>query len=303
VLAGTGRAAWSMARALVGAGYAVKAVVSRSPHRGRELARAAESVYLPPGSPLPREATAVVVAQEDDAVASFARQLAEGARPGLTWVHLSGSLPASVLEEAAEAAGGGEVLSFHPLAVLGGREDLRGRLVALEGTPGGVAWGQELARRLWARAVEVPTGAKVGYHLAACLAAGHAVALLHTAQRLLAQAGLEEEAAQAAAQGLLDLAQDALGAMRERGARAAVTGPLVRGDVGTVEAHLRWLGEQGDGEAMAVYAALGLAVLALAGDVAPLREADMRRQLEKALTQAYGNCGHGRSAQKRGRDG
>ena len=265
LLVGTGRAAHALGFTLQEAGVRIGAVTGRSRERVEALARDLGTHALGHREAVPREVTTVLLLEADDAIEEVARDLGGRAFPGIVWMHASGSRPASVLSEASRSAGGGPVLAWHPLAVLDGRpRRLDGVTVTLSGDADALPVGERLAGALGGRAVRIGPGEdRVGYHLAACLAAGHIAALLGEATAVARASGLGDDV-EDIMEGLYGLAREAIAAVRERGAAKAVTGPVVRGDVGTVERHLAWLEREGgpgvdrDGALMA-YAGGGLA--------------------------------------------
>ena len=115
------------------------------------------------------------------------------------------------------------------------------------------------------------------YHVAAVMSSNYLVTLLDAADRLWSDAGLAEEPATAA---LAPLAGSALEAVASRGAPAALTGPIVRGDLATVRRHLAALGGQAE-DVTALYRELGLATvnLALRGGRITARQAGELREL------------------------
>jgi predicted short-subunit dehydrogenase-like oxidoreductase (DUF2520 family) len=89
------------------------------------------------------------------------------------------------------------------------------------------------------------------------LASNGLVALLAAAEEVMIQAGITSSEARSA---LTGLAAGALGSARDAGPVAALTGPVARGDVQTVQAHLSRL----SGNERDVYCALGRGALSLA---------------------------------------
>ena len=135
-----------------------------------------------------------------------------------------------------------------------------------------------MAEALGARPVRLVPGTKAAYHAAAVLAAGGFVALLDAIAELGRVAGLDEA-------GSLDiygpLIEGTLGNARALGIRAALTGPLARGDVGTLEAHLAALAVHAPA-VLPLYRAAAEREVALAearGTLAPERAEDLRRAL------------------------
>jgi predicted short-subunit dehydrogenase-like oxidoreductase (DUF2520 family) len=100
-------------------------------------------------------------------------------------------------------------------------------------------------------------GSKPVYHAAAVFASNYVVTLLSVAERLLVQSGVSSVVAREAT---ASLAAGAVENCRERGAVAALTGPLVRGDAGTVRLHLERL----SGRERALYSVLAAQTLELA---------------------------------------
>jgi predicted short-subunit dehydrogenase-like oxidoreductase (DUF2520 family) len=208
-----------------------------------------------------RRADAVVLSVPDDAVeAVCARVAAQGGfRPGSLVLHLSGVLGSQALAPA--AALGANTLAFHPVQTFA-RPDPRlfeGIACVLEGDPEAVALGAELVRWLGARPVEVRAADKPLYHAALCVACNYMVTLADAASGLLAQAGIAEDALPL----LLPLLEGTLDNLRGVGLPDALTGPISRGDVATLRAHLEALANRAP-SLLPLYCTLGLHTLALA---------------------------------------
>ncbi|MGH9298743.1 MAG: DUF2520 domain-containing protein, partial [Acidimicrobiales bacterium] len=90
---------------------------------------------------------------------------------------------------------------------------------------------------LGGRPIAVRSGKRVDYHAAACIASNHLVALMGQVQRVAETAGLPLEA-------FLPLARGALDDVALLGPAAALTGPAVRRDRATIEAHRAALDEE-----------------------------------------------------------
>jgi predicted short-subunit dehydrogenase-like oxidoreductase (DUF2520 family) len=87
----------------------------------------------------------------------------------------------------------------------------------------------------------VEAGEKPVYHAAAVFASNFVVALLHAAIGLMERAGVGRDSATAA---LATLAAGAVRDVEATGAEDALTGPILRGDVRTIERHLARLSAQ-----------------------------------------------------------
>ena len=277
---GAGRVACTLGVAFVRAGWPVVAVSSRDQMRLAKF-RSLVGGAQPVASPMAITAAAdlVFVTVPDDAVADVAAQLRLYA--GQAAVHTSGALGAEALAPA--RAAGAQVGSFHPLVAFAdleaGLAALPGATVALEGADDLVALLAELATAVGAQPVRLPPGGKPAYHAAAVLAAGGFVALLDAMAEAARGAGLDEAGALAI---YAPLIRGSLANAERLGVRAALTGPFVRGDLGTVRSHLEALARLAPG-AVAVYRALAQRELGMAverGALSPERAAAMERLLD-----------------------
>jgi predicted short-subunit dehydrogenase-like oxidoreductase (DUF2520 family) len=233
VVVGLGRLGSALAVQLRRAGWSVH-VRTRSPSGRRQATR----LRL-------REATAAAMAEAelcllavpDGAVGAVAEAVAPllGRTTGL--VHCAGALTLEVL---AKPAAGRPTGSFHPLVnVTGPTTPFAGQAVAVATRSRALAPRLgALARALGLATVQVPEAGRAAYHAGALLAASGLVAHLDAAVATWRVAGVSEREALAA---LVPLMRSALDGVEERGLLGALTGPVVRGDVEVVQAHLQAL--------------------------------------------------------------
>jgi len=181
--------------------------------------------------------TAILICVPDSAVVALASRLASLSIPPVPVLHTSGVLGSEVLADL--AAAGHPTGSLHPLVALadpiGGAAALLGAWFGVEGDPAASRFARELVSALDGRILEVAPGRKPLYHAAAVFASNYVVAMLSVAERLMEEAGLEENQAREA---LVALAGGAANNVALQGAVAALTGPISRGDAATVELHL-----------------------------------------------------------------
>jgi predicted short-subunit dehydrogenase-like oxidoreductase (DUF2520 family) len=276
---GAGAVGTALGAALYRAGWPVAAVASRDAGR-RERFRG-----LVPGARAFAEAAAlldevelIILAVPDDAIERLAGELR--LYGGQALVHTSGVLGAEVLEPA--RAAGTQLGAFHPLVAFADTERaiaaLHGATVAVEGDDQLVSHLADMAEALGATAVRLEPGSKAAYHAAAVLAAGGFVALLDAIAELGRAAGLDEQGALAVYGGLIE---QTLGNARALGIQAALTGPMTRGDVGTLARHLDALARLAPA-ALPLYRAAAEREIALAelrGSLAPDAAESMRRLL------------------------
>jgi len=184
-------------------------------------------------------------------------------------------------------AAGTSAGGFHPLVAFADHDqaldDLNGATVAVEGDESILPLLAELAESIGANPVTIPEGGKTAYHAAAMMAAGGLVGLLDAIASVAAVAGLDEKTAMAV---YAPLARQSLANSERLGIAAALTGPLLRGDVGTLRGHLAVLKEHAPG-ALPLYIEVARREVAIAvrrGELGPDRE----REIDKLLTEATG---------------
>lgn len=258
---GLGRVGNVLSRALYTAGYPIVAVASRN------MAKAETAAMLfgaEPTSPVraAQRADMVLLTVPDDVLPGLACQLAEANawREGQFVVHASGASPTNVLQPAAQY--GAVTGSFHPVAAFASPD------VPL---PSGITFGIEapqplqdilvqMAHALHGYALLITDEQKTLYHAAAVVASNYTVTLAAMAAQLFGDLGATPEEALRA---LLPLMRTTLDNLERQGLPDALTGPLVRGDVGTVQRHLQAL-DQTSPSVGAFYRNLGQATLPLA---------------------------------------
>jgi predicted short-subunit dehydrogenase-like oxidoreductase (DUF2520 family) len=280
---GAGPVGTALGAALHRAGWPVVAVASRDEARRRRftsLVPGARAFVEAPA--ILDEAELIVMTVPDDAIERLAGELK--LYGGQALVHTSGVLGADALEPARGA--GTQVGAFHPLVAFADTERaieaLRGATVAVEGDDQLAALLADMAEAIGATAVRLAPGSKAAYHAAAVLSAGGFVALLDAIAELGRAAGLDEAGSLAVYGGLIE---QTLGNARALGIRAALTGPMTRGDVGTLERHLDALARLAPA-ALPLYRAAAEREIALAearGSLAPHAAESMRRLLAMAV--------------------
>ena len=280
---GAGAVGTALGVALHRAGWPVQAVASRDPARRERFRSLVEgSRAFAEATALMDEVELIIVAVPDDAVASVAAGLRMYS--GQAMVHTSGALDAAVLAPA--MAAGTQVGTFHPLVAFADTERavaaLRGATVAIEGDDQLAALLARMAEAIGAVPVRLAAGSKSAYHAAAVLAAGGFVALLDAIAELGRVAGLDEQGALAIYGPLIE---QTLGNARALGIRAALTGPITRGDRGTLDAHLQTLRAHAPG-VLDLYVAAAKREIALAearGALTPEAAEDLRSSLATAV--------------------
>jgi predicted short-subunit dehydrogenase-like oxidoreductase (DUF2520 family) len=148
--------------------------------------------------------------------------------------HTSGATPLASLRPAAR--GGAHVFGFHPLQTFAGNgtPDLRGIGCAIAGsTPEALEAARSIADALGMVPFELPDHKRAAYHAAASVASNFLVTLQAMAEEVARDAGLEPGQARRL---LAPLVRTTVDNWVELGPRAALTGPVARGDETTVTA-------------------------------------------------------------------
>jgi predicted short-subunit dehydrogenase-like oxidoreductase (DUF2520 family) len=279
---GAGAVGTALGVAISRAGWSVTALASRDARRRERFVSLVPGVraFVEPVAVI-EEVELVVVSVPDDAIAAVVDSMR--LYGGQTMVHTSGVLGAEVLTPA--LAAGSHIGAFHPLVSFTSDVErsvagIAGATIAIEGDEAILGLLAELAEAIGGVPVRLPPGAKAAYHAAAVMASGGLIALLDAIVSLGAAAGLDERGAVAIYGRLME---QTLANARAVGVAAALTGPIVRGDAGTVEAHLEALRRLAPG-AVELYKAAARRELDIAeerGTLAPEQMERVRSALAK----------------------
>ncbi len=235
----TGRALgrrWSQAKV-----FAIGQVLTRSPETAQEAV-----AFLGAGQAINdfagiEPADAFFLAAPDDSLAELAKKLAgtgmimEGA---ICW-HASGAIPSSVLKPLKDA--GAEIGSIHPAKSFAdpasAAETFSGTPCVIEGTQEACQLLSEACKAIGGIPIQVTMSKrdKAVYHAGTTLASNCLVALAEVAIQCLEQAGFQR---QQAIQLLGPLMTGSIQNVTKLGTTEALTGPISRGEVGTVARHL-----------------------------------------------------------------
>ena len=283
---GAGRTATALAQGLNNAGYHVGVVASRAPASAHALAGKLPGcdALAAPGD-LVQRCDIVFLTVPDDAIASLAAELPW--REGQGVVHSSGALSldalASPLEHSALVGG------LHPLQTFATLEEsdmsLAGFTFAIEGEGALRNWLEEVVRSLGGHAIHLRPQDRPLYHAAAVMSSGYVATLLDSATKLWETMGFSQEEALRA---LLPLTRGTLRNVESQGPRKGATGPILRGDAGTVRHHLETLAEMSP-ETIPLYCQAGLAMVALAPEqhlIDDEQAREMRHLLQSYLDRA-----------------
>jgi predicted short-subunit dehydrogenase-like oxidoreductase (DUF2520 family) len=214
-IVGAGRVARALSHELAACGWRVAPIDSRSPVGGIRT---------------------LLIAVADDALAEVAEALAEAYPSGDgVALHTSGAYGAEIL--APLAAKGFDCGTLHPLQTIsdGNSGVLRGIAFAISGSDKAIAVAEQTVAALDGIALRIRPEHRATYHAAAVMASNYITALIHAAGQLLHLAGVTGVESRRALGPLIR--QSVENALQQEPAQA-LTGPIRRGDAGTVAAHL-----------------------------------------------------------------
>lgn len=279
---GAGRVGAVLAAALGAAGHTVVAAAGESDASRSRIAELLPGVRHAKPSDVARASDLLLLTVPDDMLANVVRVLSDSGaiRPGQYVVHTSGRHGLAVLEPARRA--GARVVAMHPAMTFTGTaldlDRLTGCVFGLTAGEEEKSVAEGLVADLGGRAMWVPEQMRTLYHSGLAHGANHLVTLVTQAMELLAAAGADDPAGT-----LRPLLTAALDNALEHG-DAALTGPIVRGDVNTVRAHLADIAANAP-HTMPSYLALARDTLdrvVTDGRVLPIRADAIRRVIDGA---------------------
>ncbi|MCC7508223.1 MAG: DUF2520 domain-containing protein [Planctomycetes bacterium] len=269
---GMGRFGRALAAALQSCDGGLVRIGGRGRPHTQKLALVTEPAEFVRGLP---KRCIVVVAVRDDALESMAATFA--ALPGIShlqFVHTSGVSGPGAFKPLADA--GANTGVFHVLQSLppeSGHARIPGSYAAIAGPPDLVEDLRAVSRLLGVHAIELKPDQWTAYHTAAVLASNALLGLLDTAGQILKDAGVPS-----APQLLLPLVRGTLDNAEALDLTLALTGPVARGDTGSIRRHLELL----EGETRELYKVAMRAVVRLArrgGKTPPEKLAEINRLL------------------------
>jgi predicted short-subunit dehydrogenase-like oxidoreductase (DUF2520 family) len=242
-IAGTGRIAKAMGVLLSRSGIRIAAMAGRGAI-----------------SQLPGQANHILIAVSDDSIPDVAAELAAAGLRDSTVVHTSGAAGPEAL--AILRAAGNSIGVLHPLQTVPsaerGIETLPGATYAIAGDERATAWARELVSHLGGSVLAVDPQYWGLYHAAAVMACNYQVTLVDAALEMMEIAGIKRDEARNA---LAPILRTTMENILLQGPEAALTGPIRRGDVGTIAIHLEALNSARP-ETKRLYVAAGLRTVA-----------------------------------------
>jgi len=250
---GAGKVGHTLARLWYQRGYRVRAVYSLTDTSALALAAQVGATVAESPLGVMRTADLTLLTVPDGAITEVISAILLEMKEGeftsgemKAVVHTSGALEAAVLSGLSDR--GMMVGSFHPAFPFADVETavagLPGSTFGMQADSDGLrVWLEALVAVLDGYIMAIPPGGKAAYHSAFVFASNYVVTLYAVAERLLVSLGAGRAAADHALNTLL---AGTVENVRRQGIPVALTGPLVRGDAQTIQAHLDALGDIDD---------------------------------------------------------
>ena len=277
---GAGTTGTALAARLDQQGYAIKAVCSRTLSSAQRLANRVENCQVfQNAQQVTDNVQLVFITTPDDVISSIASSVKW--RQNQYVVHCSGAHSTDILEPARTF--GAKTGGFHPLQTFADIEqafnNLPGSTFAIEAEGPLLTILKEMAISLKGEMVILKAEDKAVYHAAAVFASNYLVTLVKMATDLWGDFGVSR---QASIKALLPLMRGTLQNIQNIGLPDCLTGPIARGDLGTISKHLDTLQKENP-DIASVYKILGLATVPIAlekGKIDQTRASELRSLLK-----------------------
>jgi predicted short-subunit dehydrogenase-like oxidoreductase (DUF2520 family) len=258
---GAGKLGSALAVKLADAGYNVAVVADLETSAAARLAGSIEGCRpAPTAQSAAEEADLVFITTSDDAIGSVCRLVRW--KTGQAVVHCSGADSTDILTPAAEQ--GAQIGSFHPCqAFVSGAyavKNISGSTFAIEADQPLAGILEDMAGDLACEHILLSPSDKPLYHAAAVFVSNYVVTLLKAGTDLFSEMGISPDRA---VKILMPLMKGNLSNIELTGLPGCLTGPIARGDSGTVEKHIRTLRERSPGY-LQLYAELGIQTVSIA---------------------------------------
>ncbi|MEJ2155096.1 MAG: DUF2520 domain-containing protein [Desulfobacteraceae bacterium] len=263
---GTGKVATAFGRYLHYKGAAVSGFFDRHPEKTAHASAQTQSTAFESSADAASHSDMLLITTRDDQIESTCRQLCRenSIQPRHLVGHMSGAHSSRLLHNARNV--GATVFSLHPLQAFADEKEsveaLPRTYFSLEGDAAGLDPVMDLLAQMGNRYFTLSPEHKSLYHLSACIFSNYLVTLAASGMAALEAAAIDPQEGFQAMQPLIN---GTLANIAQLGPGRALTGPIARGDAGTISQHLDALQAQGLDHIKSVYAFMGLKTLDLAG--------------------------------------
>jgi predicted short-subunit dehydrogenase-like oxidoreductase (DUF2520 family) len=243
---GAGKVGSTLVLALYKKGYPIVSIISRKGHSALSLAKAVKckraSTQLIDLSP---DTELIIIAVTDGELPQIVKQLTKIKKikfKKLFIMHTSGVHSTRVMEPLKKM--GATVASVHPIqtfpekqSLLHLQSKLHGIYYGINGSTKAIVKAERLVADLEGKAIEIPEDMKSLYHVACVFASGYMLTFLNVIKELSQSIHLKASWTEVFG----PLMTNAMENMVKTSTSDAITGPILRGDIETIEEHLKTL--------------------------------------------------------------
>ena len=262
---GTGKVATAFGRYLHKRGIAVSGFFDRHPEKMTHAGHLTQSQTFQSIAKTAAHSDIILITTQDDYITDVCRQLCEQKciEPRHAVGHMSGVHSSHILIEAKKP--GAAIFSLHPLQAFADEEkslaDLPNTYFSLESEKPGPEAVIDILSRMGNPYFKLSPNDKSLYHLSACVVSNYLVTLMSSGMEALEKAGIDPHEGFAAMRPLIE---GTISNIAKMGPAKALTGPVARGDVGTIKQHMTALQSPELENIKSTYTYMGLKTLELA---------------------------------------
>ncbi len=282
---GAGKVGTAYGRHLQTRGITISGYYDRHNEKVAHACQATHSTAWQSAAEAAEKSEILLITTRDDQITGVCHSLCRQKKIGPHHLvgHMSGAHSSLILADAARR--GAAVFSLHPLQAFADEQkalkDLPNTYFSLEGDDTRLAAVEALLKQSDSPYFRIHPSHKPLYHLAACILSNYLVTLMATGLTALETSGIDTRQGLRA---MLPLIEGTLANIVDSNPARALTGPIARGDAGTIATHLAALEEHGLADLKQSYEFLGLKTLELATQ-AVLKDPDKAEAVKRTLQQ------------------
>ena len=273
---GTGMVGTAIGFLLKKNGYKVTAVYDKSSATLKRALPYTGGKAFPSPQEAVQKADCILITTPDDVISSACADIAVSPKiKGKFIFHMSGAGGLDLLETAKKA--GVSVASIHPLqsfsSIDQAIENIPGSYFGVTADKKALSPAKDIIRSLGGIPLVISPDQKPLYHAAACFASNYLVSLMNVVESIYQAAGINEKDARKA---YLPLVYGSLKNIEKSGSISSLTGPIARGDYGTIKKHMTAI-KKNIPQFSSLYSSLGLITVKIAKQKGTLNAGQAKR--------------------------
>ncbi|WP_432663448.1 Rossmann-like and DUF2520 domain-containing protein [Wukongibacter baidiensis] len=240
---GAGKVGTAFGKYLVDKGFEVEGYYSRSQKSSEKAAAFTNSRAYYEASELTRKLDIIFITTNDDEIERVCDNLVQDdlLKRGQVVIHMSGAASSKILDSAKRT--GCFTYSVHPLQAFADIEkavqDLPNTVFSIEGDEEKIDVVEKILKTTGNGFFNISSEQKTIYHATACVLSNYFVTLMDYGLSLFEAIGIDGKEGYKA---MYPLIEGTMKNIHELGTEKALTGPIARGDVNTIEKHVESIG-------------------------------------------------------------